>query len=125
MEIGNIAEWVAGISKIIAIIGAITFPIVRERKRRRASTSRLARREYALVRDIENEFNNSQETILDLESYKQFESFNSMLMIVCDDEGLIQISEEINDLLVQQTNTEHFNQSLRKLLQKLESEYIF
>lgn len=33
MEIGNIAEWVAGISKVIAIIGAITLPIVREKRK--------------------------------------------------------------------------------------------
>ncbi|MGM0172925.1 hypothetical protein [Enterococcus sp. DIV0800] len=123
MESGNLAEWVAGISKVIAIIGAITFPIVRERKRKKASINRLARREYALVREIENDLKDSIDDVTNLDSYKQFESFNSMLMIISDDEELIQISEEITDLLLKQTDAEYFNQALRTLLQRLESKY--
>lgn len=123
MQIGSVAAWVAVTSKIIAIIGAIIFPIIGEKKRKKASISRLAHREYALVKEIENELKDTIGNVVDLDSYKQFESFNLMLMIISDDEELIQISEEINDLLLNKTDTGYFDQPLRKLLQKLESKY--
>lgn len=46
-----------------------------------------------------------------------------MLMIISDDEELIQISEEINNLLLKQTDTGYFDQPLRKLLKRLESKF--
>jgi uncharacterized membrane-anchored protein YitT (DUF2179 family) len=123
MQIGSVAAWVAVTSKIIAIVVAIVFPIISERKRKKASISHLAHREYALVKEIENELKDSLDDVVDLESYKQFKSFNLMLMIISDDEELIQISEEINDLLLTQTDTGYFDQPLRILLQRLESKY--
>ncbi|MGM0172915.1 hypothetical protein [Enterococcus sp. DIV0788_1] len=123
MKFCSVAAWVAVISKILAIIGAVAFPIIDERKRRKASINRLARREYALVKEIENDLKDSIDDVVYLESYKQLESFNSMLMILSDDEELIQISEKINNLFLKQTDTECFNRELRELFQRLESMY--
>ncbi|MBO1124260.1 hypothetical protein FQS96_02085 [Enterococcus faecalis] len=124
MEVGNIAEWVAGISKVIAIIGAITLPIVREKKKRNNSVERLARREYSLVNDIIIEYKEKRIPIVELDSYKQFASFNSMLMIVSDDENLIILSEKINDLLTEEIDEDNFFSSINLLLKNLENTYI-
>ena len=124
MEVGNIAEWVAGISKVIAIIGAITLPIVREKKKRNNSVERLARREYSLVNDIIVEYKEKRIPIVELDSYKQFASFNSMLMIVSDDENLIILSEKINDLLTEEIDEDNFFSSINLLLKNLENTYI-
>jgi hypothetical protein len=123
MEIGNIAEWVAGISKVIAIIGAITLPIVREKKKRNNSVERLARREYSLVNDIIIEYKEKRIPIVELDSYKQFTSFNSMLMIVSDDENLIILSEKINDLLTEEIDEDNFFSSISLLMKNLENTY--
>ncbi|MBO1124256.1 hypothetical protein FQS96_02065 [Enterococcus faecalis] len=123
MQVGSVAAWIAVTSKIIAIVGAITFPIIGERKRKKALISHLAHREYALVKEIENELKDSLDDVVDLDSYKEFKSFNLMLMIISDDEELIQISEEINNLLLKQTDTGYFDQPLRKLLKRLESKF--
>lgn len=124
MEVGNIAEWVAGISKVIAIIGAITLPIVREKKKRNNSVERLARREYSLVNDIIVEYKEKRIPIVELDSYKQFASFNSMLMIVSDNENLIILSEKINDLLTEEIDEDNFFSSINLLLKNLENTYI-
>ncbi|MGL9936803.1 hypothetical protein IGI95_002608, partial [Enterococcus sp. DIV0784] len=62
--------------------------------------------------------------IVELDSYKQFASFNSMLMIVSDDENLIIISEKINDLLTEEIDEDNFFSSINLLMENLENTYI-
>lgn len=115
MELGSIAEWIIGISKIIAIIGAITFPIIQQRKKEENSVKRLARREYVLIKEAIS--------IHDKESYEQLESFNSMLAIVSDNQILVAISEKVGNILKKNIGNEDKNIELTKILYTLETTY--
>lgn len=124
MEIGNLAEWVAGIAKTIAIIGAIALPIVSEYKKRKTSVKRLARREYELTMELMNERHESNQLITELESYQQLKSFMTMLMVVSDDDELIKISDQINEALNQPIDETSFEYSMNLVLNQLKNAYL-
>lgn len=69
MNIGNIAQQIAVVSKIVAIISAIMYPLIQEK--RKSGTERLARRGYALVYDVIMERKEKQSASANLESFKQ------------------------------------------------------
>ncbi|MGG5311143.1 hypothetical protein IGJ83_003305 [Enterococcus pernyi] len=123
MNIGNIAQWIAVVSKIVAIISAIIYPLIQEKRKRKSGTERLARREYALVYDVIMERKEKQSASTNLESFKQLEHYNSLLMIINDDVELTNISNKISYLLKNNSNFESSDNEVERLLNKLSKRY--
>lgn len=124
MEIGNVAEWVAALAKMIAIIGAIVLPIVNERKKTKNSIKRLARREYELTIELMDERHERNQPLPELESYEQLKSFIGMLMIVSDDDELIKISDQLTSILDRPTDAASFDHSINEVLNRLKRKYV-
>ena len=115
MQLGTLAEWVTGITNIVAVCVALFLPMYQEEKKKKSAQRRIK----MMATDIVNEMlvmlkNNSDEDITKSKAFENFHLLTTISAITDGDAINISILRQIQNLLV-----EHKNYSMEEMEEKI------
>lgn len=126
IEWGSLSEWVAGISKVISVAGAIIYPIVQAKKNREKAIQKIIRIEWRLASYIVKEQHEHPEIdIKELYSYQEFMKNYSRTMLIGEDDQLLDLTQKLKELLVKlaDKNRSSDTKEISEMLNYLKEKY--
>lgn len=115
MQLGTLAEWVTGITNIVAVCVALFLPMYQEEKKKKSAQRRIK----MMATDTVNEMlvmlkNNSDEDITKSKAFENFHLLTTISAITDGDAINISILRQVQNLLV-----EHKNYSMEEMEEKI------
>lgn len=118
MEIGSLAEWVTGLSELLAVCVALFLPFISEKQRRKRTTKKLVTITHNMaIRVLQEKEKSSEKKVENLDSYEKFKQFVSIVSLINEDLPTLDKINKFQDLLLSVNKDNSNLPSIYKMLE--------
>ncbi|MCH4056882.1 hypothetical protein [Lapidilactobacillus gannanensis] len=122
MEIGTLAEWVAGISELLAVIVALFLPMYNAHRQNRKQEEQVLKVSFRIGKRVIQDKADHPETAMDkLESYQDLRKFSTVVSLVTDSTAVIIFLHDLDEILVE---VDHGQLTAAKASQQIDSWHV-
>jgi hypothetical protein len=120
IELGSLAEWVTGISELLAVLTALFLPLISEKIKNHRTRKRLIEIAFSMAKNVTKVAKCTEgSTINDMENYKIFKKYKEITTLITGDAIELAIFEQINECLLSLNNGEATNAEVESWLNGL------
>ncbi|WP_125768872.1 hypothetical protein [Lapidilactobacillus wuchangensis] len=119
MEIGTLAEWVAGLSELLAVIVALFLPMYRAHRQNEKQEQQVLKVSFRIGKRVVRDKAAHPDTAMDqLASYQDLRKFSTVVSLVTDSSAVIIFLHDLDETLLA---VDQGQLSAAKAIQKIDS----
>lgn len=100
MEIGTLAEWVAGISELLAVIVALFLPMYSAHRQNKKQEEQVLKVSFRIgKRVVQDRAAHPETAMTKLESYQDLRKFSTIVSLVTDSTAVIIFLHDLDEIL--------------------------